>query len=109
MFGIFFPSRRARRVSREDEKKTTSDYFPSGSAQYSAVSVATATLEVRLKPLTFSRIFSANDLSSISRKPVPSTSQTPACAMFHNPVFSDPRKPTAKKRGSAITARADAG
>ena len=73
------------------------------------MSAATAALELRLKVLTRSRIFPANVLSSISRKPVPSTSQTPACAMFHNPVFSEPRKPTAKKSGSAIDARADAG
>ena len=73
------------------------------------MSAATAALETRLNALTFSRIFSAKVASSISRKPVPSTSQTPACAMFHNPVFSEPRKPTAKKSGSAINARADAG
>ena len=78
-------------------------------AQYAAVMAATATFDLTLKLFTLSLSFRATLLSSISRRPVPSTSQTPACAMFHNPVFSEPRKPTAKKSGSAINARADAG
>ena len=59
--------------------------------------------------LTFFRIFVASFLSSIVLRPVPSTSHTPACAMFHNPSFSLPKKPSAKKRGSATKDRTSAG
>ena len=78
--------------------------YRSGTAQYAAVATATATADALLKAFTLSRIFSATLLSSISCRPVPSTSQTPACAMFHNPLAPDPVKPTAKKSGNAITA-----
>ena len=77
-------------------------------AQYAAVMAATATFDLTLKLFTLSLSFRATLLSSISRRPVPSTSQTPACAMFHSPVSALPRNPTAKKSGSAMTARCDA-
>jgi len=74
-------------------------------AQYAAVRTATTPAEALLKVFTLSRICCAMPLSLISCKPVPSTSQTPACAMFHNPVAPEPVKPKAKNNGSAISAR----
>ena len=58
-----------------------------------------------LKSFTLSLILCAIVLSSIVCKPVPSTSQTPACAMFHRPVEPLPKKPIAKNSGSARIAR----
>ena len=52
---------------------------------YAIVSAVEIATDAPLKAFTLSRIFCATDLSSISRRPVPSTSQTPACAMFHKP------------------------
>ena len=57
----------------------------SGMAQKAATTTAVATADATLKLFTFCRIASATDLSSISWRPVPSTSQTPPCAMFHKP------------------------
>ena len=71
---------------------------------YAIVSAVEIAMDAPLKAFTLSRIFCASDLSSISRRPVPSTSQTPACAMFHKPVASDPLNPRPRKRGTAIMA-----
>mmetsp|Transcript_10550 Transcript_10550/g.41170 ORF Transcript_10550/g.41170 Transcript_10550/m.41170 type:complete len:220 (-) Transcript_10550:279-938(-) len=76
----------------------------SGIAMYAIVSAVDIAMDAPLKAFTLSRIFCATDLSSISRRPVPSTSQTPACAIFHNPVASDPLNPRPRKRGTAIMA-----
>ena len=76
---------------------------------YAIVSAVEIATDAPLKAFTLSRIFCATDLSSISRRPVPSTSQTPACAMFHKPVASLPLKPRPRKRGTAITARCAGG
>ena len=65
----------------------------------------TATADFALKSFTFSRIAAATDLSSISLKPEPSTSQTPACAMFHKPDFADPTNPRAKNSGTTTARR----
>jgi hypothetical protein len=54
------------------------------------VATAMATADALLNAFTLSRIFCATLLSLISCRPVPSTSQTPACAMFHSPVAPDP-------------------
>jgi len=71
---------------------------------YAIVSAVEIAMDAPLKAFTLSRIFCASDLSSISRRPVPSTSQTPACAMFQRPVASDPLNPRPRKRGTAIMA-----
>lgn len=71
---------------------------------YAIVSAVDMAMDAPLKAFTLSRIFCASDLSSISRRPVPSTSQTPACAMFQRPVASDPLNPRPKNRGTAIMA-----
>jgi hypothetical protein len=53
---------------------------------------ATLTLTLsRLKALTLSRSRCAKPSSSIFCMPVPSTSQTDACAMFHRPSLADMR------------------
>ena len=78
-----------------ERHRSTTDVY-TGSATYIAVITATAAALLPLKSLTFLRIAVATDSSSISCKPVPSTSQTPACAMFHNPVFALPTNPSAK-------------
>mmetsp|Transcript_6359 Transcript_6359/g.26360 ORF Transcript_6359/g.26360 Transcript_6359/m.26360 type:complete len:226 (+) Transcript_6359:2215-2892(+) len=85
------------------------NYCVSGIAMYAIVSTVEIATDAPLKAFTLSRIFCATDLSSISRRPVPSTSQTPACAMFHKPVASLPLKPRPRKRGTAITARCAGG
>ena len=71
---------------------------------YAIVSAVEIAMDAPLKAFTLSRIFCASDLSSISLRPVPSTSQTPACAMFQRPVASDPLNPRPRKRGTAIMA-----
>ena len=71
---------------------------------YAIVSAVEIAIDAPLKAFTLSRIFCASDLSSISLRPVPSTSQTPACAMFQRPVASDPLNPNPRKRGTAIMA-----
>ena len=53
-----------------------------------------------LKALTFSRILFASAGSSMRWRPVPSTSQTPPCAIFHKPSWAESKKPKLRNTGN---------